>query len=412
MNILTPRHISLTACLMLGAAPAWAEDFEVSHWWTSGSEAAAAGVLARNFEDLTGHTWIDGAIGGGAGPAKAQIVSRIIGGDPMGAMVFAAGRATDELIEAGLMTDVTALAEAEGWTDSVNPPDAFDICTHDGKIYCVPLSVSSFQWLFLSNKAFADIGLPVPANFDELAAAAPQLIAAGKLPLAVGNQGWQQWAVIDLLLTGTIGAEMHRRIFGDKAYDLLAGPDMLPAFERAVTARDISRGSSMQNWNEATARLITGEAGGQLMGDWAIGEFNIAGLVAGQDYTCLPGAGLADVVSVITDAIYFPAQGSDAKAEAQQALARTLLLPATQLEFAQAKGAIPLLKDIEIPASNDCMAKGAQILAEGKIMYDKPRITSPDTTAQLYDLGSKFFASDMTATDLQTSYVDIMRAAD
>ncbi len=28
------------------------------------------------------------------------------------------------------------------------------------------------------------------------------------------------------------------------------------------------------------------------MGDWAQGEFQLAGKVAGKDYTCLPGLGL------------------------------------------------------------------------------------------------------------------------
>ena len=38
--------------------------------------------------------------------------------------------------------------------------------------------------------------------------------------------------------------------------------------------------------------VITDQAGGQIMGDWAQGEFQVAGEVAGKDYTCLPGLGV------------------------------------------------------------------------------------------------------------------------
>src|SRR5690242_16073694 len=36
-------------------------DLEVTHWWTSGGEAAAVKELAKAF-DATGNHWIDGAI--------------------------------------------------------------------------------------------------------------------------------------------------------------------------------------------------------------------------------------------------------------------------------------------------------------------------------------------------------------
>ena len=32
------------------------------------------------------------------------------------------------------------------------------------------------------------------------------------------------------------------------------------------------------------------------MGDWAQGEFQVAGQVAGKDYTCLPGLGVNEII--------------------------------------------------------------------------------------------------------------------
>ena len=64
--------------------------------------------------------------------------------------------------------------------------------------------------------------------------------------------------------------------------------------------------STVQDWNQATNLVITDQAGGQIMGDWAQGEFQVAGEVAGTDYTCLPGLGDNQVLSTAGDAFYFP----------------------------------------------------------------------------------------------------------
>jgi glucose/mannose transport system substrate-binding protein len=119
------------------------------------------------------------------------MVSRITGGDPMGAFQFNHGRQAEELIEAGLLRDITDVAEAEGWLDIVNPPSLLDGCTVDGRSTARPVNIHSWQWLWLSHKAFEDAGVPCRPTWDEFVAAGPALRTAGKVPLAVGQQGWQ-----------------------------------------------------------------------------------------------------------------------------------------------------------------------------------------------------------------------------
>ena len=107
-----------------------ATDLEVTHWWTSGGEAAAVGELAKAF-DATGNKWVDGAIAGSGGTARPIMISRITGGDPMAATQFNHGRQAEELVEAGLMRDLTALAEKEGWKDMIKPASLLESCTLD-----------------------------------------------------------------------------------------------------------------------------------------------------------------------------------------------------------------------------------------------------------------------------------------
>ncbi len=73
----------MAAALMLGTS-AFAADVEVTHWWTSGGEAAAVAEFAKAF-DATGNHWVDGAIAGSGDTARPIIISRILGGNPMGA---------------------------------------------------------------------------------------------------------------------------------------------------------------------------------------------------------------------------------------------------------------------------------------------------------------------------------------
>ena len=92
-------HIrSLAAALAASAAPfgaAHAVDLEVTHWWTSGGEAAAVAELAKAF-DATGNHWVDGAIAGSGSTARPIMISRITGGDPMGATQFNHGRQAED----------------------------------------------------------------------------------------------------------------------------------------------------------------------------------------------------------------------------------------------------------------------------------------------------------------------------
>ena len=114
MHMTSMRRLLAGAAVTVLPAGAFAADLEVTHWWTSGGEAAAVQELARIFEEQTEHTWVDGAIAGSGSTARPIMVSRIIGGDPMGATQFNHGLQAQELVEAGLMQDLTEVAEANG----------------------------------------------------------------------------------------------------------------------------------------------------------------------------------------------------------------------------------------------------------------------------------------------------------
>ncbi|KWV50733.1 MULTISPECIES: ABC transporter substrate-binding protein [Rhizobium] len=403
---------ALAASVVLPLGAANATDLEVTHWWTSGGEAAAVAELAKAF-DATGNKWVDGAIAGSGGTARPIMISRITGGDPMGATQFNHGRQAEELVQAGLMRDLTDVATAEHWKDIVRPSSLLDSCTIDGKIYCAPVNIHSWQWLWLSNAAFKKAGVEVPKNWDEFVAASPALEKAGIVPLAVGGQPWQAAGAFDVLMVAIAGKDTFLKVFKDKDAEAAAGPEIAKVFKAADDARRMSKGSNVQDWNQATNLVITGKAGGQIMGDWAQGEFQLAGQKAGTDYTCLPGLGVNEIISTGGDAFYFPLLKDEEKSKAQAVLAKTLLDPKTQVAFNLKKGSLPVRGDVDLGAANDCMKKGLDILAKGNVIQGTDQLLSADSQKQKEDLFSEFFANpSMTPEAAQKRFAEIIASAD
>lgn len=405
------RNILIASTAICSASAASATELEVMHWWTSGGEAAAVAEFAKAF-DATGNTWVDAAIAGGEN-ARAVMVSRITGGDPMGAFQFNHGRQSEELIEAGLLRDITDIAEAEGWLDLVNPSSLLEACTVDGRVYCAPVNIHSWQWLWVSHQAFADAGVDVPSNWAEFVAASDALEGAGKIPLAMGQQGWQQSGAFNVMMASLLPSDIYLSVYGDKDTEVAGGAAVASVFEAAATARDMAAKSTVQNWNDATNLVITGQAGGQIMGDWAQGEFAVAEAVAGDDYSCLPGLGTNPRLSTGGDAFYFPVLDDPEQQAAQAELAALLLKPAVQVNFNLAKGSLPVRGDIDLSAANDCMQKGLALLADGALLPDTDMMLTPDTSGQINTLFTEFFAdTSISAADAQAQFVDIIANAD
>jgi glucose/mannose transport system substrate-binding protein len=158
--------------------------------------------------------------------------------------------------------------------------------------------------------------------------------------------------------------------------------------------------------------VISDTAGGQIMGDWAQGEFQVAGETAGKDYTCLPGLGLHEVISTGGDAFYFPVLQDAEQSAAQEVLASVMMSPETQVAFNLKKGSLPVRGDVDLATANDCMQKGLKILADGGVIQSSDELIDPDSTTQINDLFAQFF-SDMSITpeDAQKRFAELIAAA-
>lgn len=412
--------MKLSSCLLgatalCAATAVHAADLEVTHWWTSPGEAAAVAEFARVFEEQTGNTWVDSALAGSGTGANPVIISRIIGGDPMGATQMNIGRDAEDLIEAGLMRDLTDIVEEVGARDFYADPTLLDTCTYDGKVYCLPINIHSWDWLWLSTAAYEKIGQPVPTNWDEYVASWPALQEADVQPFGLAS-GWPIAGVPGALLSGLGGSELVMAINRDKDVEAVRGPD----FRRVADAMDAIRQVTpaevqVPSFADVGNQLLAGEAAGNIHGDWLQGDLQVAGGVPGENYECLPALGLGDQLSGGGDAFFFPVlpEGTDpAVVEAQGQLARILIGQDAQLAFNMKKGSMPIRTDIDLAQANPCMQKALGLLENGLLPSGDWALSS-DTQQQLQDLNIEFLGDlSITVDDYVERYASIIESAD
>ena len=247
----------------------------------------------------------------------------------------------------------------------------------------------------------------------DFVAAAPALEKAGKLPLAVGQQAWQSNLTFNAITIAISGLEPWKKVYVEKDAKVAGGEEFKKVFEAADQARKISAKGKVQDWNAATAMVIKGDAGGQVMGDWAQGEFQVAKQVAGKDYTCLPGLGVTEMISTGGDAFYFPVLKDAEQTAAQKRLASLIIKKETQVAFNLKKGSLPVRGDVDLDAANDCMKKGIKILAGNNVLPDLTQVVSPDTMSDLEDLMVEFWNDpSMTTEEAQERFVKVIARAD
>jgi glucose/mannose transport system substrate-binding protein len=410
------RYKTLLAALATGVAMqfgvAKAAEVEVTHWWTSGGEAAAVAEFAKAF-DATGNKWKDGAIAGSGDVARPIIISRILGGNPMGATQLNPGKDADDLIKAGLMLDLTELATQEKWAEILRPKSQLDSCTYEGKVYCVPVNLHSAQWMWTNRKVFEDAGLTPPKDWNELVAAAPKLQEKGIQPLALA-QGWPVGLLVNDLLVAIAGVDNFVKVYKDRDAAIATGPEFAKVFAAVADARALAPADKMTaQWNEAVALVIQGKAAAVVHGDWSGGEFQVANMVPGKDYDCLPGLGIEPVLNTGGDVFYFPKNKDPEVEKAQLALASTLVKPEVQVAFNLKKGSLPMRADVDLAAANDCMKKGLEILDKGtKVFPNDVQMIDRDSINQINDLFTEFFSNtSMTPEDAQAKFAEIIAAA-
>lgn len=346
------------------AAPVMAQEaVEVLHWWTSGGEAAALGVLKGNLEKQ-GIKWNDMPVAGGGGEqAMTTVRARVTAGNPPTAVQML-GFDIQDWAKQGVLTDLNAVATKEGWDKTV--PQALQrFSKYDGKWVAAPVNVHSTNWVWANKEVLVKAGVTTePKTWDEFIAALDKVQKAGFVALAHGGQPWQEATVFDGVALSAGGLDFYKKAFIDLDPKALNSDNMVKAFNRMAQLRKyVDKDFSGRDWNVASGMVISGKAGFQIMGDWAKGEFVSAKKVAMKDFACFRVPGTQGTVTFNADQFALFKVGAD-KTSAQNKLATAILDPGFQSAFNVVKGSAPARSDVPDTAFDDCGKKAIKDLAE------------------------------------------------
>ena len=340
------------AGLMCGAASAQAaESLSVLHWWTSGGESKAVGVLKDDMQKQ-GYVWKDFAVAGGAGAAamtalKTQVIS---GNAPSAAQIK--GPLIQEWAEQGVLVPIDSVTG--DWKANL-PPQIDKIIQADGHYVAAPFSVHRVNWVWINKAALDKVGAKPPTTWAEFFTVADKLKAAGIQPVAAGGQPWQDLTLWEDVVLSQ-GADFYKKAIVDLDQKTLTSQQMVGVFD---TVRKIEsymdNGRTGRDWNLATAMVINGKAAMQFMGDWAKGEFANAGKQPGKDYICAPVPATEKAFTFNVDSfVFFQQKDQKAATPGQLALAKTIMTPAFQEQFSLYKGSIPVRLGVPMDRFDDC----------------------------------------------------------
>jgi glucose/mannose transport system substrate-binding protein len=402
MSRATKKMGSLIVLLSwLGVAHAAGPKAEVIHWWTSGGESAAVRKFSEAYS-AAGGVWVDTAIAVGE-QARSVAVNRIVGGNPPTAAQFNTSKQFLDLVEQGMLNNVDDVATRDGW-EKFLPEAVLNVVRVKGHFYAAPVNIHMPTWFWYSKSAFKQAGIASePRSIDELFSALDKLKAAGLIPLAHGGQPWQESIVFTAMLANVGGSDLYLKVFRDhdaKAIQSPAFKEVLLNFKRLQSYVD--KAAPGRNWNDATAMLITGKAGVQIMGDWAKGEFALANQLPGKDYGCIPGFGPKSAYIIQGDVFVFPKTANAEAIKAQKMLAGIMLVPATQVEFSNKKGSIPVRTDVDSSKMDICAQKGLAIMKDKSRQLGNGEVyMNPDQNGALNDILTAYWNKNVPVEKVQ-----------
>jgi glucose/mannose transport system substrate-binding protein len=404
------KQLALCLAMALSAsAQAAGPKAEVIHWWTSGGESAAVKVFSDAY-NATGGVWVDTAVALGE-QARSVAINRIVGGNPPTAAQFNTSKQFLDVVDQGMLNNIDEVAIRDGW-DKVLPETVLKVVKVKGHFYAAPVNIHMPTWFWYSKAAFKKAGIAAePKTMDELFAALDKLKAAGLIPLAHGGQPWQENTVFTAVLANVGGADLYLKVLRDRDPKAIAGEDfkkVLLAYKRLQGYVD--KGSPGRNWNDATALLITGKAGVQIMGDWAKGEFTLAHQLPGRDYGCIAGFGPKSPYIIQGDVFVFPKTTNAEQIKAQKVLAGLMLNPANQVAFSNQKGSIPVRTDVDSSKMDICAQQGLAIMKDKSRQLGNGEIyLNPDQNGSLADILTAYWNKPVAVEKVQKDIASALK---
>ena len=207
---------------------------------------------------------------------KTKLTTVMQSGAPPDLFQSWGGGVMNEYAKAGLLLDITAYLDKDGWRDTF-APGALGVYSFEGKNYGVPRDMGMVGFWY-NKELFAQAGIDnPPATWTELLADVQKLKDANITPIALGEgdkwPGAFWWEYLATRIAGQAGftaAYSRKGSFTDAPF-IQAGEKL----QELVALEPFQSGFLGATWGVDEPTLMgNGEAAMDLMGQWAPGAFN------------------------------------------------------------------------------------------------------------------------------------------
>jgi len=203
---------------------------------------------------------------------KTKMTTVMLSGEPPDLFQSWGGGVMNEYAKAGLLLDITAYLDKDGWRDTFSP-GALGVYSFEGKNYGVPRDMGMVGFWY-NMELFAQAGIDnPPTTWAELIADVQKLKDANITPIAVGEgdkwPGAFWWEYLATRIAGQAGfnaAYSRKGSFTDAPF-IQAGEKL----QELVALKPFQSGFLGATWNDEATLMGNGEAAMDLMGHWAPG---------------------------------------------------------------------------------------------------------------------------------------------
>lgn len=263
--------VSVTAAALLASAAQAAGKLEIFSWW-SGDEGPALTALVKLYNAKYPSVVVDNAtVTGGAGTnAKAVLKTRMLGGDaPDSFQAHAGQELTGTWVVADRMEDLSSLYKSEGWAAKF-PKAVIDLISYKGGIYSVPVDVHRSNVMWYVPATLKKMGVTAPTSWANFLTTCATLKAKGMATPLVMGENWTQQMIWESVAVGVLGPKGWNDLWSGKLK--FTDPRVVGTFTTYGKVLDCAnKDASGLSWQQATDRVLSGQAAFNIMGDWAAG---------------------------------------------------------------------------------------------------------------------------------------------
>jgi glucose/mannose transport system substrate-binding protein len=404
--------LALTAAACGGDSPTSAttntKQLEVVSWWTSGSEAAALDSLFAAFRQSNpGVDAVNGAVAGGAGSnAIVALAKRLQHGDPPDVWQTFAGKSVQGYASRHQVRSVASIFEREDLDAKMNPVILRSL-TRGGQPYGVPTGAHRSNVLWFNKKLLDQAGVTPPDSGYTLTAFLADLNkvrASGAVPLCLG--GKDRFTTVELFentLLSSIGTRGWKDMVGDDLnWRSTPVKTALKSFGTMLGYADPQ--ASRLTWDQATKKLASGGCAFESMNDSAFGELVADGARENQDFGSTAFPGTDKTFLAVVDVFVAATKATNAKNAL--GFVADISKPATQLAFNEAKGSVPVVRDVDVSSLTAYQRAASKALWTLPVLLSiaHGEAMSPEFQEGFYDAVSTYIRTrntDAFADDLE-----------